>query len=499
MISKKEAAELIFAGVLGCLDRSDQTRLNEYIKSGGELPPDVGEFQNMAAMLPIMLKAETPSTQLKNKVARKLYRIKDEVRAKVSDEAVNASDIFYKNARGNKKPFTLDEKITTSEPEKFRFEEKKSSPEIKEDQKVPAAEIIEESVIEEKPIEDYQEKYEEEEPEIVEEIKEEPKLVEGIKEEGKIIEEIKEEEKIIEETKEEEKIIEEIKEEVKPKEFEPVTSSRNTFESFKTTREKVLESNFEEALKNDKPISKEEGKPQIKIPTREKIKTIEKLVTKEKVPNKTSTKESPFYQKTTTKDRAKSFEKTRKKKYSTQENLRGGKSFLQPWVIISFFIILLLAVAVLYLNFSSEMKDLKFTNDSLKQQVTDLSVKLNSSQEIQSLMESNDVSVVNLEGTGINPVGNGKLIISRSQSKGYLQLSDMPALGEDRAYQLWMQLPAGGYFSLGVFNPAGRVQYFPFQFPQTAGSTSTDFLVTEEPSSGATKPGNKIFLRGSIQ
>ncbi len=518
MISKKEASELIFAGVLGCLDRADQTKLNEYMKSGGELPNDVGEFQNIAAMLPIILKAETPGHQLKNKVARKLYRIKDEIRAKVSDDTGNAGEVFYRNARGNKKPFTLEEKITTSEPEKFRIEDKKSSPEIKEYRKVPTSEIIEENLkeenlrneivneekpAEEEPEEEKSEKQEQSEvkPEHQEQVEEFPEeqIPEEIQEEAEQVEniqaeEIQEEEKPKEEVKQEP----EIKEELKPKDFEPVTSSRNTFESFKSTREKVLEGNFEEALKGNKPLTEEDVKPEIKIPTREKIKTYERVVTKDKIPNKTATRESQFYQKTSTKDRAKSFEKAYKKKRATQEYSKGRKSGIQPWAIITFFVILILAIAVLYLNFSSEMTDLKFTNESLKQEVNDLTVKFNSTQEIQSLMESVDVRIVNLDGTGINPVGKGKLIISRSQSKGYLQLSDMPALGQDRAYQLWMQLPVGGYFSLGVFNPAGRVQYFPFQLPQSEGNTSTDFVVTEESSSGASKPGNKVFLKGSL-
>lgn len=138
-------------------------------------------------------------------------------------------------------------------------------------------------------------------------------------------------------------------------------------------------------------------------------------------------------------------------------------------------------------------------NIALRQQVNDLSVKYNSTAEIQSLIESADVKIINLEGTEINPDGKGKVIISFTQNKGYLQLSDMPGLGEDKSYELWMQLPAGDYFSLGLFSPAGRVQYFPFKIPQSEARTATHYIVTEESSTGASKPGSNVFLEGNTQ
>lgn len=444
MITRQEAADLIYASVLGCLDRADQKKLNEYIKSGGELPHNMGELQNIAAMLPVILQAETPDPQLKDRVARKLYRIKDEIRKKATGESgENASpaEIFYSNSRENRKSAsTRDEGLSSSEPEELSVEDIPQEPEITES---------------------------------------EPLILES--------EEVSTEEKITVEAKSEGNSSEE---------FEPVAPSRNTFESFKSTREKVIEGNFEN-IPGEKQEIQENAKPEVKIPTREKINTYERVITKEKPSYKTAAKETP-YRRTSTKERGKSFEKTLKRKYITEEtpNKKGGMS---SWLVISLFIVLLMALVVLYLNFSTEITDLKTTNDNLKQQLNDLSVKFNSTQEIQNIMESPDVKVINLDGTGINPVGKGKLIISLAQVKGYLQLSDMPALGRNNSYQLWMQLPDGRYFSLGIFNPSGRVQYFPFKIPQSVENNITEFLVTEESSTGATVPGNKVFLTGSLR
>lgn len=440
MISKQETGELIFAGVLGCLDRADQTRLTEYIKSGGELPPDVGEFQNIAALLPLILKPEIPDSQLKDKVARKLYRIKDELRAKISPEAESAAEDFYKNSRANRKLHPSTEKPSAvTEPEKSVIEDKKD--EIK---------------------------------------NEEPEKIHFPQSEQVSVKEIN-------------------NKEIKPETFEPVTPVRNAFESFKSTREKVIEGKFDVPAEDQKQATGKEIKSEPKIETGEKISTMDKVTTKEKIPYKTPTKESSYYQKTTTKDRGKSIEKTYKKRFVTGDMVSAKKSFMNSKVIISLFIILFLIIAAGFLYFASEMKDLKVMNIALRQQVNDLSVKYNSTAEIQSLIESADVKIINLEGTEINPDGKGKVIISFTQNKGYLQLSDMPGLGEDKSYELWMQLPAGDYFSLGLFSPAGRVQYFPFKIPQSEARTATHYIVTEESSTGASKPGSNVFLEGNTQ
>jgi hypothetical protein len=444
MITKQEAADMIYAGVLGCLDRADQTKLNEFIRAGGELPSNMGELQNIAALLPIILQAENPDPKLKDMVARKLYRIKDQIRAKVTSENSSAGtgEVFYSNSREDRKSSSLlsGKPSTSSEEKKIKNEEK-----------------AEDNIVEEKP--------QNTELEQITEKEETPAAVKA--------------------------------EEIKSEDFEPVTPSRNTFESFKSTRERVLEGNFKDVSEETPEVNKEEIKPESKTPTSEKVKTYERVITKEKPSSNAPAKESP-HQRISTKERGKSFERAYRKKYYTEET-QTKKKGMSSWLVVSLFVILFLALVVLYMNFSTEIKDLKFSNDTLNKQLSELSVKFNNSQEIQNILESADVKIINLEGTAINPGGKGKLIISASQSKGYLQLTDMPALGQNSSYQLWMQLPDGKYFSLGVFNPSGRVQYFPFKIPQSEGTNVTEYLVTEESLTGATNPGNKVFLTGSIQ
>lgn len=55
---------------------------------------ELAALQNDLSLLPVTLQIENPPTQLKDKVARKLYRIKDEIRTKVKQATLNKSEII---------------------------------------------------------------------------------------------------------------------------------------------------------------------------------------------------------------------------------------------------------------------------------------------------------------------------------------------------------------------------------------------------------------------
>ncbi|MFO7447112.1 MAG: anti-sigma factor [Ignavibacteriaceae bacterium] len=83
----KEYYDQLHAYALGCLDKDDIINLRNFIHSGEKYNwQELGEYQNLAALLPSILNMETPEPQLKDKVARKLYRIRDEIRAKRSND-----------------------------------------------------------------------------------------------------------------------------------------------------------------------------------------------------------------------------------------------------------------------------------------------------------------------------------------------------------------------------------------------------------------------------
>lgn len=75
----------IHAYALGCAAKDDLDKINDLVLSGGDFPAsELGEFQNLAALLPSILNLETPAPEVKDKVARKLYRIQEEIKKKSS-------------------------------------------------------------------------------------------------------------------------------------------------------------------------------------------------------------------------------------------------------------------------------------------------------------------------------------------------------------------------------------------------------------------------------
>lgn len=69
----------IHAYALGCLDKDEYIELTEYLEGNSDFNwVELGEFQNLAALLPSFLQMEDPAASVKNKVAQRLYRLKEE-------------------------------------------------------------------------------------------------------------------------------------------------------------------------------------------------------------------------------------------------------------------------------------------------------------------------------------------------------------------------------------------------------------------------------------
>jgi hypothetical protein len=92
--------DLIYAYSLGCLDNEELQFFREHLNSDEELSVQkLGEFQNLASLLPTLLVVENPDPQLKDNVAKKLYRLKDEIRAQ---RQKNKSSLNIQEAVGEK-------------------------------------------------------------------------------------------------------------------------------------------------------------------------------------------------------------------------------------------------------------------------------------------------------------------------------------------------------------------------------------------------------------
>ena len=83
MPDKNEYYEFLYAYTLGCLDEDDLINLKQYLSSSDDFYwQELGDFQNLSALLPSILSVEKPEPEVKDRVARKLYRIRNEIKAK---------------------------------------------------------------------------------------------------------------------------------------------------------------------------------------------------------------------------------------------------------------------------------------------------------------------------------------------------------------------------------------------------------------------------------
>jgi Anti-sigma-K factor rskA, C-terminal len=83
MADKNDYYEFLYAYSLGCLDKDDLINLKNFLDTNEDYYwQELGEFQNLSSLLPSILPVEKPGPEVKDKVARKLYRIRNEIKTK---------------------------------------------------------------------------------------------------------------------------------------------------------------------------------------------------------------------------------------------------------------------------------------------------------------------------------------------------------------------------------------------------------------------------------
>ena len=83
-MDNKESIELIKLEVLGCINEKDRESLLKMKENDENFSWKVfAEYQNLVALLPLTLTLNYPENDLKDKTATKLYKIRDEIKAKL--------------------------------------------------------------------------------------------------------------------------------------------------------------------------------------------------------------------------------------------------------------------------------------------------------------------------------------------------------------------------------------------------------------------------------
>src|ERR1017187_10333419 len=119
--------DLIYAYSLGCLNPEEHQKFLEHLDSGEELNIQaLGEYQNLVSLLPTILTIENPDPQLKDNVAKKLYRLKDEIRAQrqINKPSLNVQETIKEIGPDSS---LTEPEILTSENSEFKSAQEEKS------------------------------------------------------------------------------------------------------------------------------------------------------------------------------------------------------------------------------------------------------------------------------------------------------------------------------------------------------------------------------------
>ena len=167
-MDNKKAIELIKLEVLGCINEKDRESLLKMKENDENFPwKTLAEYQNLVSLLPLTLTLDYPDSELKDKTATKLYKIRDEIKAKldakkpkekpvepVVDKKPDTKEVVLEEVAEEiqikEEEISLDEdksvKVQTSTPEKTFTESSKYDTENKSSltpKAVPDKELVE--------------------------------------------------------------------------------------------------------------------------------------------------------------------------------------------------------------------------------------------------------------------------------------------------------------------------------------------------------------------
>jgi len=79
--------EMISAFAIGCMDRENYKQFRKHLEDDGELPKgELGDLQNIIALIPTILDIETPNEELKNDLGKRLIQIQKDIKNKVVED-----------------------------------------------------------------------------------------------------------------------------------------------------------------------------------------------------------------------------------------------------------------------------------------------------------------------------------------------------------------------------------------------------------------------------
>jgi len=446
--SAKDFASLLHAYALGCLEREDFDRMMEYFKSNQDYPwQELGEYQNLVSLLPSFLNIEVPDVQVKDRVARKLYRLRDQQRPQRATQIIPpGSPVQHKN---------LFQRIET--PEQKLFSQISSPPE-NEFVEPAAPESFEPIIPEIKKIDEF------------EPVSSAPGDY-SFKSEVEPIDD---------------------NDYSSPFKSEESTKEEDPFSSYKSLSSETSDSEFASNFDNIESGKKENFEDKEEY-------SFESSLSNYSVSRESSPKTDEAFASFATETIVEEPEAASENKEAAVPQVEKKKSGVSSGLF--FFLILILAGAIggVYYYLSKDFKTITEQQAAKYEKIVkSLQTDLVSTKEVDELLASINLQMVTLKSTPKAGGAYGKFLFDSVTRKAMVHVVNLPVLSSDKAYQLWV-ISNNQKFAAGVYTVTASHQYFQvttFSGFNLAGATT--FLITEELAAGGEKPSKDVYLAGQF-
>ena len=433
-----EFSSNVHAFALGCLDHEDYIEMLEHFKSNAELPfQELGEYQNLSSLLCSFLIIEDPPPALKDKVARQLYRIKDQKRPDRNTQYSPEGEIKESTSRFNFKeteknqaeaPLEIKDKNGFEQIRYTREEETGSDDSQVEENQLAIDEIEEDGF---KPVDSQFKR--------MTLVGMRPKGGTDISHKKEIEEEVFEstiDEKEIQ-VDEKEKYEIETKTQEEPSSVEP-TSKGRTEEDF--TQNVTFES--DKNIRDHAMTLSDEDKNIIYVPTKQ-----------------------------------------------------SGGSLL---TVILFILTVGLIGGVYYLLDQKITLSMLMQTQQINSELQKFSSEFNVKNKIYAAIDGKNVTLLNLVGTRQFPNSFARLFYNNETQYGVLQFGAFPKPEQGKAFQLWL-IVDNKFYSGGIYDYVSGTEILSLKsLPVIETNNSIKFIVTEEPITGSETPTGNPIVEGTL-
>jgi anti-sigma-K factor RskA len=164
-----------------------------------------------------------------------------------------------------------------------------------------------------------------------------------------------------------------------------------------------------------------------------------------------------------------------------------------------------MAAALVFIAGAVLMKDAKEQNAALQREIAGLQTKTAAQDAEGGRLRSEFAEFagpgalpVTLVVANNRPQPQGKAIYVQSSGKLLFVASDLSALPDDKAYELWLLPSTGNPLPAGVFRPDARGSGVVVNPPLNAGVSAKGFAITVEPKQGSAAPTTKPVMVGLV-